>query len=141
MMFKGKRIDVAATDTLIGEGSVFEGTIKSEASLRIEGRMLGDIECSGDVTVGEGGEAQSNIAARNVVIAGVVRGDVTTRGTLTLTATGKLYGNVRCQSLVVNAGAVFQGASRMDGAGVAETASEQPAAPTGSGAGAGAAAV
>jgi len=141
-MFKGKRLDVAATDTLIGEGSVFEGTIKSEASLRVEGRMLGDIECSGDVTIGEGGEAQSNISARNVVVAGVVRGDVTTKGTLTLTSTGKLYGNVRCQALVVNAGAVFQGASRMDGAsasaGVAESASEPAAA---SGAGAGAAAV
>ncbi|HZG55667.1 polymer-forming cytoskeletal protein [Paenibacillus sp.] len=114
-MFKKGRVDVGETDTLIGEGSVFEGNIKSQASLRIEGRMIGDIECGGDVTIGENGKAQSNIAARNVVVAGVVQGDITTRGTLTLTATGRLYGNLSAHSLVIAEGAVFQGASKMEG--------------------------
>lgn len=113
-MFKAKRVDVSATDTLIGEGSVFEGNIKSEASLRVEGQMIGDIDCAGDVTIGESGKANSNIAARNIVIAGTVHGNVTTRGTLTLTGTGRLYGNTCAQSLVVSEGAIFQGTSRME---------------------------
>ena len=114
-MFKSKRVDVGATDTLIGEGSTFEGRIKSEASLRVEGQMIGDIDCSGDVTIGENGKAKSNIAARNVVIAGVVHGNVVTRGTLTLTGTGQLYGDTSAHSLIVAEGAVFQGMSKMDG--------------------------
>jgi cytoskeletal protein CcmA (bactofilin family) len=131
-MFKSKRIDVGATDTLIGEGSIFEGKIKSEASLRVEGQMVGDIDCDGDVTIGEGGKANSNIAARNVVIAGVVHGNVITRGTLTLTGTGQLFGNTAAQSLVISEGAVFQGMSKMEGKGAAgaketdKPAAEQP---------------
>ncbi|MCI3922610.1 polymer-forming cytoskeletal protein [Paenibacillus sp. TRM 82003] len=127
-MFKAKRIDVSATDTLIGEGSVFEGKIKSEASLRVEGQMIGDIECGGDVTIGEGGKAKSNITARNVVIAGTVHGNVTTRGTLTLTGTGKLFGNTSAPSLVISEGAVFQGMSRMETKGAEAEAETKPTA-------------
>jgi len=122
-MFKPKRVDLGATDTLIGEGTMIEGNIKSETSLRIEGKLLGDLECGGDVTIGEHGYAKSNIVARNVVIAGVVRGNVETREALTLTATGQLYGNASAKALVVAEGAVFQGMSRMEGK-AAKAASE-----------------
>jgi cytoskeletal protein CcmA (bactofilin family) len=128
-MFKAKRIDVSATDTLIGEGSIFEGKIKSEASLRVEGQMVGDIECGGDVTIGEGGKATSNITARNVVIAGVVHGNVATSGTLTLTNTGKLFGNTAAHSLTIVEGAVFQGTSQMEGKGAAASKDADKPAP------------
>ena len=114
-MFKRGRMNVSETDTLIGEGTVFEGKIKSQASVRVEGQLAGDIECEGDVTIGERGKAKSNISARNVIIAGVVHGHVQTRGTLTLTASGQLYGNTSAQSLVIAEGAVFQGTSKMEG--------------------------
>lgn len=108
------RINPNTTDTLIGEGSTFEGRIRSEASLRVEGHVNGDIECEGDVTIGENGEARSNITARNVTIAGKVYGNVTTKGLLTITATGQLYGNTMSQSLVIAEGGVFQGQSKMN---------------------------
>jgi len=113
MFKKAKKINPNTTDTLVGEGSVFEGRIKSEASLRIEGNVNGDIECIGDVTVGESGVAKSNISARNVTIAGIVNGNVTTKGLLTITATGQLYGNTSSHSLLIAEGGVFQGQSKM----------------------------
>jgi len=114
MFGKGKaKINPNTTDTLIGEGSVFEGRIRSQASLRVEGTVNGDIECVGDVTVGEHGVARSNITARNVTIAGKVYGNVTTGGILTITATGQLYGNSLSQSLVIAEGGIFQGQSKM----------------------------
>lgn len=114
-MFKKSKakINPNTTDTLIGEGTVFEGRIRSEASLRIEGSMTGDIECVGDVTIGERGTAKSNINARNVTIAGVVNGNITTKGNLTITTTGQLHGNVSSQSLVIAEGGIFQGQSKM----------------------------
>src|SRR5690606_36796174 len=110
---KKKRMNPNSTDTLIGEGSVFEGRIRSEASLRVEGQITGDIDCKGDVTVGEGGHARSNINARHVTIAGTVNGNITTKGVMTITATGKLYGNVTANSLIIAEGGVFEGQSRM----------------------------
>ncbi len=110
---KKSKINPNTTDTLIGEGSTFEGRIRSEASLRIEGTIVGDIECVGDVTIGEHGHAKSNIIARNVTIAGMVHGNVSTKGLLTITATGQLFGNTLSHSLIIAEGGMFQGQSKM----------------------------
>lgn len=136
---KKKKLNPNTTDTLIGEGSVFEGRINSEASLRVEGQITGDIDCLGDVTVGEGGIARSNITARHVTIAGEVHGNVTTNGVLTITATGKLYGNVNVQSLIIAEGGVFEGQSRMNAAPEAKEREKKPSAQSGSSSGSSAA--
>jgi cytoskeletal protein CcmA (bactofilin family) len=112
-MFKKKKINVNDTDTLIGEGSLFEGKINSDASIRVEGQMIGDIECKGDLTVGEKGQLKSNINARNVTIAGSLYGNVNTNGCLTIMETGQLHGNVVCKTIVIAEGGVFQGINKM----------------------------
>ncbi|WP_409342388.1 polymer-forming cytoskeletal protein [Paenibacillus sp. MBLB4367] len=134
MMFKKKdkpRINPNTTDTLIGEGTVYEGKIKSEASVRIEGQMIGDVECQGDVTVGEKGSVKSNLSARDVVIAGSVNGNVTAKGKLTIRATGRVFGNVQAAAFVIDDGGVFQGTSKMQN----PAASTGSAAPSGDSAG------
>lgn len=115
-MFKNRKskLDPGMTDTLIGEGSRFEGNIKSEAGIRIEGHLAGDIECAGDVTIGERGSAVSNIRARHVVLAGTVTGNIIASGTLTIKATGRLVGDLSAQELSIEAGGVFHGSSKME---------------------------
>lgn len=114
-MFKSsKKVDPNSTDTLIGENSVFEGKIKSEASIRIEGQIHGNVESSGDVVVGVHGVVKSNITARNAVLAGTVHGNVTVTDKLTITSTGKLHGNIAAQSFVIEEGGLFQGSSKME---------------------------
>jgi len=131
---KKRKIDPDTTDTLIGEGTVFEGKIRSEAGIRVEGRIVGDIECTGDVIVGEKGVLYSNIHARHVELAGSVHGNVTAQGQLTIRSTGKLYGNLTAQRLNIEAGAVFQGSSKMTGGEQPEQVAlpaEQPATASG----------
>jgi cytoskeletal protein CcmA (bactofilin family) len=123
-MFKNKKstvINPNTTDTLIGEGSIFEGKIRSEASVRIEGQITGDIDCLGDVLVGERGIVKSNIIARNVIIAGSVYGNVGTKGKLTITTTGKLHGNSNAASFIIEEGGLFQGSSMMEDKNAAES--------------------
>ncbi|MBD2868883.1 bactofilin family protein [Paenibacillus arenilitoris] len=102
-----------ATDTLVGEGTTFEGKIKSEASVRIEGHVIGDIECAGSVTIGERGSARSNVSARDLILAGKLTGDVSVEGTLTIHPTGELNGNLSAGSLLIEAGGIFNGTSTM----------------------------
>lgn len=119
-MFKSK-INVAKTDTLLGENTIIEGTIRSQASMRIEGRVVGEVRCDGDLTVGEKANVESHITGRNVTIAGKVKGDVTASGKLAITSTGQLIGNVSAASLTIEEGAVFSGTSMMS------TAANEPA--------------
>ncbi|MBD3921493.1 polymer-forming cytoskeletal protein [Paenibacillus sp. PR3] len=112
-MFKdSKRLSL--TDTLIGQGTHAEGKMECEAGLRIEGEFRGDIDCHGDVIIGECGIARSNINARDVTIAGKVFGDVTTKGRLTITATGQVHGNINAHIFVMQDGGIFTGACRME---------------------------
>lgn len=116
-MFKSKgggKINPDSTDTLIGEGTTFEGKIKSEAGIRVEGTIIGDITSSGDVIVGENGCANSNISARDLVLAGQLNGNADIRGKLTISSTGVLNGNLSAASLIIEAGGVFNGSSKMN---------------------------
>ena len=114
-MFKGKKdkLNPDTTDTLIGEGTTFEGNIKSEASIRIEGHLIGQIETMGDVIIGESASVRSNVIARNLVLAGQLTGDIEVKGLLTISTTGILLGNVTAQSFIIEAGGVFNGNSEM----------------------------
>ena len=96
-------------DTLIGKHTEFHGLIKSAASIRIEGRLIGDIECAGDVTIGQSGYAKSNITTRNIEIFGTVQGDVISSGRLNIKSTGKLLGNHTSASLSIEKGGVVLG--------------------------------
>jgi len=129
-MFKAKKskIDPNTTDTLIGEGTSFEGSIRSEGGLRVEGRIVGDIECAGDVTIGESGVARSRIQARNIIISGQVDGNVAATGKLTIKSTGKLHGNLSTPELSVESGGIFHGTSEMNAGTEAEAAEGNAAA-------------
>ncbi|MCU6711750.1 polymer-forming cytoskeletal protein [Paenibacillus sp. J5C_2022] len=114
-MFKTKsgKVNPDTTDTLIGAGTVLEGTLKSQAGIRIEGTVIGDIVSSGDVIIGEGGRAQSNITARDLMLAGQLDGNAEVSGKLTICATGVLNGNISAGSLIIEAGGAFNGSSKM----------------------------
>lgn len=117
---KSKRIDTKTTDTLIGGSTICEGKIMSEASLRIEGQLHGDIECAGDITIGENAVVQSNIQARDVIIAGKVKGNIQTKGKLIVTSSGVLVGNIDVRSFIIQEGGIFQGSSAMQIAAVSD---------------------
>ncbi|MEC0227484.1 bactofilin family protein [Paenibacillus alba] len=111
---KTRRIDAKTTDTLIGASTICEGKIMSEASLRIEGQLNGDIECAGDITIGENAVVQSNIYARDVIVAGKVKGNIHTKGKLIVTSSGVLVGNIDVRSFIIQEGGIFQGSSAMN---------------------------
>ncbi|MBD2867954.1 bactofilin family protein [Paenibacillus arenilitoris] len=113
-MFKENKRLSATTDTLIGQGTLGEGTLLCEANLRIEGEYRGDIDCKGDVIVGEIGVARSNITASEITIAGKVFGDIVTKGRLVITATGHLTGNITAATLIVQDGGKLDGHCRME---------------------------
>ncbi|MBB6638195.1 bactofilin family protein [Cohnella thailandensis] len=122
MIGKKSKLDPSKTDTLIGEGTVFDGKISSQASIRLEGEVNGDIDCEGDVIIGEKGLARSNVTARDIVLAGRIAGNVTAKGKLIIKSSGVLQGDLQAAELSVEPGGVLHGTSRMEIKGVAEPA-------------------
>ncbi|MCA1841048.1 MAG: polymer-forming cytoskeletal protein [Actinomycetota bacterium] len=101
--------------TVISAGARLEGNLISAASLRIEGAVKGHITAEGDVILAQQAEISADIRAKNVTIAGTYSGNITASGTLELASTARVDGNISCEALIVNHGAVFSGQSSMGG--------------------------
>lgn len=108
-----KKLSAPVTDTLLANGTSFEGTIEAEANIRIDGHFQGDIRSTRTVVIGETAVVHSDIIARDIVLAGKVFGSITTEGRLTITSTGELYGNSAAAALVISEGGVLNGTSQM----------------------------
>lgn len=120
-MFGGKRSTNAVgsnvasdqVETVIGKDTVFKGSISSSSGLRIDGQMEGDITTAGDVIVGNTGNANARITARNAIVAGRVAGNMDITEKLELSSTATVAGDIKVSTLVINEGAVFKGACEM----------------------------
>ena len=100
-------------ETIIGPGTLFNGTLQVKGALRVDGKAEGSLEASGDVVIGESSHAECSISGRNVKVAGTVRGNIAAAGTLEIAASGKVFGDVTVAKLNISDGAVFQGTCDM----------------------------
>ncbi len=124
----GKRPEPAQpkkVDTIIGKETQIAGHIVATGTIRVDGRVEGDIAADGDVIVGESGRIVASIRARNVTVAGEVQGDVYAGGRLEIVPSGKLYGDVRTAVLAIEDGAIFKGMCEM----ITDTAQTRPLLP------------
>ena len=114
-MLKKTKIDTTTTNTIIGEGVKIEGAkITGKGSIRIDGTLLGELELSGNVIVGENGSIEGNIKVDHALIAGTLQGNVICREGIHLAPTAKLTGNIEATSLIIDDGAIFSGVSAMN---------------------------
>ncbi|MGI6086291.1 MAG: bactofilin family protein [Acetivibrionales bacterium] len=111
-MFKKKDTPLAM-DTVLGEFTTFTGNIESEGSVKILGKVEGDIKASGDVYIEPTASVTGNIYGSNVYISGYIKGNVLSKGILHIMSQAKLYGDIEVNSIVTDEGAIFQGSCRM----------------------------
>jgi cytoskeletal protein CcmA (bactofilin family) len=95
--------------SFIGNSTVVEGKIKTEGSIRIDGKLVGDLISKANAALGGNGIIEGNLTARNVTLAGKVTGTVTASEKLVLEAKSMVKGDIRAARLVVDEGAVFDG--------------------------------
>lgn len=100
-------------ESLLGKGIEIKGTVRSKGSLRIEGAAEGNVECEGDITIGETAVMNCDLTAQNVTIGGTLSGTVKCYGRLELLPTARVKGDIVVNTLVVSEGAVFSGTTQM----------------------------
>jgi len=112
--FSGSSDELA---TIIGREGKVEGKIVLNHSVRIDGRLKGQLETSETLTIGPEGEIEGDIKARDVVVGGKVTGSIIASGRVTLESAAKFRGDIKTVKMVIEEGAVFNGAMEMsDGA-------------------------
>jgi cytoskeletal protein CcmA (bactofilin family) len=118
--------------TLISEGTILRGDVKSENDLRIDGTIHGNVISSAKIVIGPNGFIEGNVDGKQADITGKVVGDISVREVLQLRGQSNVKGNIHAVTLQIDPTAIFNGQCHM-GAQAASVVSfnstdEQPAA-------------
>lgn len=100
---------VGDLNTIIGKGTVIEGTIKIQSSLRLDGKVIGHVLTTDSLIVGKDGEIEGEMRVKNAVIGGLVKGQIFASGKVVLEARSVVTGEVKTAKLAINDGAKFEG--------------------------------
>lgn len=101
------------TKTVLSDTTFFDGVMKFNDSLRINGKYKGRIEAKGLLVLGPDSKIKGDILCDEVIIGGELRGNVTARKRLELLDTAKLYGDIKTAKLKIADGVVFEGKCEM----------------------------
>jgi len=100
---------------LIAAGTVFEGKMKTPGSIRVDGRVIGDITASQNISIGTSGDVEGNLTASSVTIGGKLKGSVVAQDKLVFESKAIVRGDIKASKLVVDEGAQFDGKCAMSG--------------------------
>jgi cytoskeletal protein CcmA (bactofilin family) len=101
------------TLTIIGQGTTFNGEIKSQVTIRVEGRVQGRVQSEDTIIVQETGRVKAELMASQIVISGEVEGNVFAQERLEITSNGKLIGDITAPKVSIAEGVVFEGKCSM----------------------------
>ena len=100
--------------SLIGEGTVVQGTLRFSDGLRIDGEVQGDVVANANDTsilvISEKAKVTGTVKAGHVIINGTVIGPVESNHLLELQPKALIQGDVRYESLEMHQGATIEGA-------------------------------
>jgi cytoskeletal protein CcmA (bactofilin family) len=118
-MFNGKsksdspREVVGNSTSLIGAGTTFKGDINSNADLRIDGNLTGNIYSTAKIIIGANGSVQGDISGQQADIHGKVVGTIKVKDLLQLKGTSVVNGNIHAGNLQIDTSATFNGQCQM----------------------------
>lgn len=94
---------------LIGAGTVFEGKLRTPGSIRVDGRVVGEITAAQNVSIGGSGDVEGNVSAKNVTVGGKMKGTILAQEKLVFETRAVIRGDIRASKLVIDEGALFDG--------------------------------
>ena len=104
----------AQVTTLLGRGSEFEGKLSFEGTVRVDGKLSGEIFTEDTLIVGEGAEVRAEINVGAVIIEGSVQGNIHAKRSVEIHTPGRVRGNIITPSLFIEKGVMFDGSCQME---------------------------
>ena len=103
--------------TFLGKGARFKGTVTFEGTVRIDGRLEGEIHTKGTVIVGEHAVIEGDVIANTIISGGRIFGNVVGSEKVQLITPGVLVGTVKTALFSLEEGVRFSGKCEAEGRG------------------------
>jgi cytoskeletal protein CcmA (bactofilin family) len=101
----------SATRNVLSSDVEIKGTVKFTNDLVVDGKIEGEINSDGNLTVGENARIKAEIKTATVIVYGKVHGNLTATDRVELKASAEVVGDIKAKTLAIEAGAIFVGKS------------------------------
>jgi cytoskeletal protein CcmA (bactofilin family) len=105
-----------------------KGTLKFAGELTFDGKLEGDINSDGALTLSDEAVIKGNLNVGSVVLRGKINGNVTAKERIEIKAKTELFGDIRSPKLVIEEGVTFVGKTEVNPNKVAPSAPPAPSA-------------
>ena len=112
----------ATSQSVLSSEVEITGTVKASGSIRIDGKLDGELTCAGDAVIGKGATIKGNITVNSVTISGTVNGNITAKDRIEMKTSGRVMGDIKAKRLAVEDGVTFVGKSEVNPSGGALSA-------------------
>lgn len=97
-----------AITSIIGEDMNVEGDINSSNSIRIDGKVVGNITSQKLIIVGEKAEIKGDLNSKNIIVFGKLTGNVIA-GEIQIKKSGTISGDISVEAIEIEMGGKYNG--------------------------------
>jgi cytoskeletal protein CcmA (bactofilin family) len=106
-MMKFREVSIPEVN-MLSANTVVKGDMVIQGDFRLDGQLIGNLECSGKITIGPNGSIVGLIDCTNAEISGEVNGNIKAKELIILKETSKIAGDIICDKLTVEPGATLK---------------------------------
>src|SRR5512144_2427006 len=105
----------AEITAFLGKGTEFKGVLSFTGTIRVDGKVEGEIISKDTLIAGDGAFLQGEISVGTLISSGKIMGNITAGQKVHLLAPSNIQGNIKTPKLIIEEGVVFDGKSEMAG--------------------------
>lgn len=95
--------------SIISADSIIKGDMDSVGDIRIDGKVIGNINCKAKIIIGQQGTIEGNLNGNQADILGTINGDIKMTGQLNLMGNSIINGNIHVGKLQMESSVIFNG--------------------------------
>ena len=117
MLKKGSGVSAehAEITAFLGKGTEFKGVLSFEGTIRVDGRVEGEILSKDTLIAGDEAHLQGEISVGTIISSGKIVGNINASLKAHILAPGVIEGNIKTPKLIIEEGVTFDGKCEMAG--------------------------
>jgi cytoskeletal protein CcmA (bactofilin family) len=97
----------------LGKGTEFKGVLSFEGTIRVDGKVEGEVISKDTLIAGDGAFLQGEISVGTIISSGQIVGNVNASQMVHLLAPARIQGNIKTPKLIIEDGVAFDGKCEM----------------------------
>ncbi len=116
MLKKGSGTPEQAEITaFLGKGTEFKGVLSFEGTIRVDGKVEGEVISKDTLIASDGAFLQGEISVGTIILSGKIVGNINAGQKVHLLAPANVQGNIKTPKLIIEEGVTFDGTCEMAG--------------------------